>query len=64
MTPEDRITELEVRIMHQDEEIAALDKVVREFAERVIELERLVDELKSSSTALPIGRPDEPPPHY
>ncbi len=64
MTPEQRITELEVRITHQDETISELDQVVREFAERVLRLERALEELKNAGGAGPIGRPDEPPPHY
>jgi uncharacterized coiled-coil protein SlyX len=36
----DRITDLEVRIAFQDQTVAALDEVVRQFAVRVEALER------------------------
>jgi uncharacterized coiled-coil protein SlyX len=60
---DDRIVELEIRIAHQDRLIHALDEVVRAFATRVEELERLVNALRGA--ALPaVGPADEPPPHY
>ena len=62
---DERVTELEVRIAYQDDVIAALNDVVREFADRVTRLERDLAELrKSQGAAAPIGPPDEPPPHY
>lgn len=50
----DRVTELEVRVAHQDRLIAELDEVVREFTARVQRLERQVAEL---STAALLTRP-------
>jgi SlyX protein len=65
MELEARIIELEMRIAHQDRTIADLDEVVREFADRVTALERLVEELReSASSADDLGPGDEPPPHY
>lgn len=65
MAPDDRITELEVRIAHQDRLIATLDEVVRDFSARVTRLERELAELRSVRADLePIGAADEPPPHY
>jgi SlyX protein len=61
---DDRVTDLEVRIAYQDDVIASLDQVVREFADRVVHLERELAELRRSSTGAPLGPPDEPPPHY
>ncbi|HTE52624.1 MAG TPA: SlyX family protein [Kofleriaceae bacterium] len=63
---EDRLVELEVRIAYQDDVIAALNDVVREFTERVARLERELAELRKSQTGVapPIGPPDDPPPHY
>lgn len=62
---EQRVTELEIRIAHQDRAIAALDDVVREFAMRVERLERTVEQLRQSGAGAPaIGPADDPPPHY
>jgi SlyX protein len=65
MPAEDRILELEVRIAYQDDVIAALNDVVREFAERVTRIERELAGLRRVPIdAEPIGPADEPPPHY
>ena len=62
---DERIIELEIRIAHQDKVIAALDEVVRTFAARVERVERQVEGLTTSVGDVgPVGRPDEPPPHY
>jgi uncharacterized coiled-coil protein SlyX len=59
---EDRLTELEIRVAYQDQVIAALDEVVRDFAARVVELERRLREREAAET--PVGPQNEPPPHY
>lgn len=65
MTTDDRIIELEMRIAHQDRIIADLDDVVREFADRVIALERVVEQLREAvAEDEETGPGDEPPPHY
>jgi uncharacterized coiled-coil protein SlyX len=65
MALEDRVTELEVRIAYQDQVIAALDEVVREFAARVEQLEKLArDQRVDDAAAELVERPDDPPPHY
>lgn len=65
MTTDDRIIELEMRIAHQDRIIADLDDVVREFADRVIALERVVEQLREAvAEGEETGPGDEPPPHY
>lgn len=63
---EARIIELEVRAAYQDQTIAALDEVVRTFADRVEELSAEINRLRQSveEKAVDIGQPDEPPPHY
>jgi uncharacterized coiled-coil protein SlyX len=63
---EARIIELEVRAAYQDQTIAALDEVVRIFADRVDELFAEITRLRQSveEKAIDIGQPDEPPPHY
>ncbi|HUH05472.1 MAG TPA: SlyX family protein [Kofleriaceae bacterium] len=63
---ETRIIELEVRAAYQDQTIAALDEVVRTFADRVDELFAEITRLRQSveEKAVDIGAPDEPPPHY
>ena len=61
---DERIVELEVRIAHQDQVIAALDEVVRAFTARVERLERELATLGTSIRDLPVGPADEPPPHY
>lgn len=61
---DERIIELEIRIAHQDQVIAALDDVLRAFTARVEQLERQVQALRGAAGALPLGPADEPPPHY
>jgi uncharacterized coiled-coil protein SlyX len=62
----ERVTELEVRVAYQDRVIAALDDVVRAFANRVEGLERELTELRAGakSPAPALGPANEPPPHY
>ena len=64
MSQESRIVDLEVRVAYQDKLIAELDEVVREFSNRVERLESLVKDIQESANALPIGPPNDPPPHY
>ena len=61
---DERIIELEIRIAHQDQVIAALDEVVRAFTVRVESLERELSALRGAAGALPLGGADDPPPHY
>jgi uncharacterized coiled-coil protein SlyX len=63
---DERLTDLEIRYAHQGQLLAALDDVVREFATRVVELERQIAALRAAgeqgvSVAATL---DEKPPHY
>jgi uncharacterized coiled-coil protein SlyX len=64
--PVERIVELEIKLAYQDHVIAALDALVRAFGERLDRAERELKALKDSlaSPAVPLGPPNEPPPHY
>ena len=64
MSSEKRIVDLEVRAAHQDRLIDELDQVLREFTARVEKLEALLEDLRESADAEPIGPADDPPPHY
>lgn len=65
MPADDRIRDLEVRIAYQDRVIAALDEVVREFAERVARVERELLEMRKAAAEVDlVGPADDPPPHY
>ena len=62
---EERLTDLEIRYAHQGQLLAALDDVVREFAGRVVELERQLAALRAAGgeDGVPANM-DEKPPHY
>jgi uncharacterized coiled-coil protein SlyX len=62
---EERLTDLEIRYAHQSQLLAALDDVVREFAGRVVELERQLAALRAAGgeDGVPANL-DEKPPHY
>lgn len=65
MSADDRLTDLEVRVAHQDHIISTLDEVLRTFTLRVERLERQLAELTKGAGDLgPVGPADEPPPHY
>jgi uncharacterized coiled-coil protein SlyX len=59
----ERVTVLEERLMHQEQVIATLDGVVREFTERVAKLQQTVADLRKSGEAALEARSDAPP-HY
>ena len=64
MPLEKRIVDLEVRAAFQDKLIADLDEVLSEFALRVENLERQLQELRESADPQPSGPANDPPPHY
>lgn len=61
---EERITELEIKISHQERLLGDLDEVVRAFTTRVETLERELAALRETTAGLAVGPADEPPPHY
>ena len=64
MSLEERIVELESRAAYQDKLIEDLDEVIREFSNRVENLESQLKDLKASANAAQISPGDDPPPHY
>jgi uncharacterized coiled-coil protein SlyX len=64
-TAEERLTDLEIRYAHQTQQLHALDDVVREFAGRVVELERQLAALRAAGGADGVpATTHEKPPHY
>jgi uncharacterized coiled-coil protein SlyX len=63
---EERLEDLEIKLAFQDKLIADLDALVRKFGDRLDLLQRELDQLKKSvaSPDLPVGPPNERPPHY
>ena len=62
---EARVTELEIRVAYQEDLIKELDKVAREFADRVLVLEEAVNRLGTTVSGMrETGPADEKPPHY
>lgn len=55
-----RLAELEIHSAFQSRTLAELDEVVREFAARVVRLERELGELRPRLSS--IGADDDPPP--
>lgn len=64
--PVERITDLEIKLAYQDHVIRELDALVRTFGDRLDRAERELKALKDSlgSPPVPLGPPNEPPPHY
>jgi uncharacterized coiled-coil protein SlyX len=62
---EERLTDLEIRYAHQAQLLTALDDVLREFAGRVVELERQIAALRAAGgeDGVPANA-EEKPPHY
>ena len=62
----ERIEDLEVKLAFQDKLIADLDALVRTFGDRLDAMQRQIDQLKKAaeSPELPLGSPNERPPHY
>lgn len=65
--PAEYVIDLEVKLAYQERLIRDLDKLVREFGDRLTKAERELGELKQSVRAggeVPMGPANEPPPHY
>ena len=61
----ERWLDLEVKLAYQERLIHQLDALVREFAERLERTERELAAIKQAMPPpLPLGSPNEPPPHY
>jgi uncharacterized coiled-coil protein SlyX len=63
---EDRLDELEIRLAFQDKLIHELESLVRSFGDRLDETRRELAQLKEAlkSPEVPLGAPNEKPPHY
>lgn len=61
---DDRINELEIRYTHQQELIHELSDVVREQAEQLAALQKVVEQLMGQLEANKAEYSNEPPPHY
>jgi uncharacterized coiled-coil protein SlyX len=62
----DRIDELEIKLVYQEKLIHELDALVRTFGTRLDDALRELRELKKgiASPEIPLGGPNEKPPHY
>jgi uncharacterized coiled-coil protein SlyX len=62
----DRFIDLEVKLAYQDRTIRELDNLVRELATRLEDTEKKLAQLEQTvrSGEVPLGPPNEPPPHY
>ena len=63
---EDRIIELEIKLVYQEQLIRELDSLVRAFGDKLDANTRELDKLKQAirSPESPMGPGNEPPPHY
>lgn len=65
MSPDDeRLIDLEMRLMHQEKLFEQLDEVVTEQASELLRLRRELARLKEQVLQGPAEDVDEPPPHY
>lgn len=62
----ERVEDLEVKLAFQDKLIRELDALVRQFGDRLDEVNRELRQLKQSiqSPEQTLGPANEPPPHY
>jgi len=68
MSQQDRLTDLEMQLTHQEDTIDQLNRVVAEQEQRLSRLEMALQRLASEHRDLKDGLPpdiaDQPPPHY
>ena len=65
--PAEQILDLEIKLAYQERLIRELDTHVRELGDRLVKTERELEQLKQTIKTggeLPIGAPNEKPPHY
>ena len=60
---EERMQDLEIKLAFQDKLIADLDALVRQLGDRLVVMQRELDELKKTAAA-PALPGNERPPHY
>lgn len=65
MDTDERLTDLEIRITHQEDMIDELNKELYRQHLKITDLESLIKELAARLVDIESGRPiNEPPPHY
>lgn len=64
MTPEERLTELEIRYTHQQDLIEQLNDIVAQQGREIEALRAALDSMKRQVEAAGVTPPNEPPPHY
>lgn len=68
MNQPDRLTDLEIRLTHQDDTIDQLNHVIADQQQRLARLERALQHLSAEHQNLKEGLSpdtiDQPPPHY
>jgi uncharacterized coiled-coil protein SlyX len=66
METDERIMELEIKLVYQEQLIRELDALVRAFGEKLDANTRELEKLKQAirSPENPMGPANEPPPHY
>lgn len=65
---EERLTDIEIKIAHQEQLLIDLDNVVTEQQAKIMQLEalcdKLIDRVRSLAEAATDSPHDETPPHY
>ena len=61
---ETRITELEIKLTHQDRLLEELNQVVIAQAEEIRRLHKRFERLEQTMLQVQVDPADEPPPHY
>ncbi len=65
MTIDERLTDLEIRITHQEDMIDELNKVIYRQQVKISDLEAILKEFAARLVDIESDRPlNEPPPHY
>ena len=65
MNTDERLTDLEIRLTHQEDMIDELNKVIYRQQVKISDLEAILKELAIRLVDIESGRPlNEPPPHY